>query len=147
MIWLKKNWKNQIFSIFLSKSMLTICLRPRVSLICAKKFEIWVNLCFGNILKLKVTKGELIISIHVEMADELWCWCPVRTPLSLIRVKPQRLSYLLQMQKLNILIYVDLTLFYMGGGSNRPPLADYCTLILGGCPEWTDFSWLCSFQY
>ena len=34
-----------------------------------------------------------------------------------------------------------------GGGSNRPPLADYCTLILGGCPEWTDFSWLCSFQY
>ena len=36
-------------------------------------------------------------------------------------------------------IYVLLTLFYMGG-SNRPPLADYCTLILGGCPEWTDFS-------
>ena len=33
-----------------------------------------------------------------------------------------------------------LTLFYMGGGSNRPPLTDYCTLILGGCPEWTDFS-------
>ena len=87
MICLKKNWKNQIFSIFLSKSMLTTCLRPRVSLICAKKFEISVNLCFGNILKLKVTKGELIISIHVEMADKLWCWCPVRTPLSLIRVK------------------------------------------------------------
>ena len=35
---------------------------------------------------------------------------------------------------------IVLTLFYMGGGSNRPPLADYCTLILGGCPEWTDFS-------
>ena len=86
MICLKKNWKNQIFSIFLSKSMLTTCLRLRVSLICAKKFEIWVNLCFGNILKLKVTKGELIISIQVEMRDKLWRWCPVRTPLSLIRV-------------------------------------------------------------
>ena len=26
------------------------------------------------------------------------------------------------------------------GGSKRPPLADYCTLILGGCPKWADFS-------
>ena len=33
------------------------------------------------------------------------------------------------------------------GGVKKTPLADYCMLILGGCPEWTDFSWLCSFQY
>ena len=37
MICLKKNWKNQIFKLFLSKSMLTTCLRTRVSQICAKK--------------------------------------------------------------------------------------------------------------
>ena len=49
--------------------MLTICLPLCVSELCAKKFEICVNLCFGNILKLKVTKGELIILIHLEMAD------------------------------------------------------------------------------
>ena len=34
----EKNWKNQIFKLFLSKSMLTTCLRTRVSQICAKKF-------------------------------------------------------------------------------------------------------------
>ena len=34
-----------------------------------------------------------------------------------------------------------------GGSKRPPPLTDYCTLILGGCPKWTDFSWLCSFQY
>ena len=33
-----------------------------------------------------------------------------------------------------------LTLFYMGGGSKRPPLTDYCTLFLGGYPKWADFS-------
>ena len=33
-----------------------------------------------------------------------------------------------------------LTLFYTGGGSKRPPPADYRTLILGECPEWADFS-------
>ena len=37
--------------------------------ICAKKLENWVHLCFGKVLKSKVTKGELIISIHLEMAD------------------------------------------------------------------------------
>ena len=70
MICFKKNWKNQIFSFFFSKSMLTSCLLTRVSQICAKKFKNWVRLCFGNVLKLKVTKGELIISNHVEMADQ-----------------------------------------------------------------------------
>ena len=27
-----------------------------------------------------------------------------------------------------------------GGGSKRPPPADYRTLILGECPKWADFS-------
>ena len=45
-------------------------------------------------------------------------------------------------------LWCPLTLFYTGGGVKKtPPRADYCTLILGGCPEWADFSWLCSFQY
>ena len=26
-----------------------------------------------------------------------------------------------------------------GGGSKRSPLADYCTLIIGGCPKWANF--------
>ena len=32
-----------------------------------------------------------------------------------------------------------LTLFYMGGSKQFPPL-DYCVLILRGCPELADFS-------
>ena len=70
MIYLKKNWKNQIFPIFLSKSMLTTCLQRPISQICAKKIQNWVYLCFGKVLKLKVTKGELIISNGLEMADD-----------------------------------------------------------------------------
>ena len=70
MIYLEKIWKNQIFPIFLSKPMLTICLYPDISQICAKKFQNWVYLCFGKVLKLKVTKGELIISNGLEMADD-----------------------------------------------------------------------------
>ena len=58
-----------MFSLFFVKIDATTYLLRRVSQICAKKFEIWVNLFFGNILKLKVTKGELIISINLEMAD------------------------------------------------------------------------------
>ena len=70
MIYLKKNWKNQIFLIFLSKSMLTTCLQRPISQICAKKIQNWVYLCFRKVLKLKVTKGELIISNGLEMADD-----------------------------------------------------------------------------
>ena len=49
--------------------MLTTCLRPHISQICAKKFQNRVHLCFGKVLKLRVTKGELIISNRLEMAD------------------------------------------------------------------------------
>ena len=69
MIYLKKFEKNQIFPIFFSKLMLTICLRSQISQICTRKFQNWVYLCFGKVLKLKVTKGELIISNGLEMAD------------------------------------------------------------------------------
>ena len=65
----KKYEKIKFFQFFFSKSILTSCLQTPVSQICAKKFKNWVRLCFGNVLKLKVTKGELIISIHLEMAD------------------------------------------------------------------------------
>ena len=70
MIYLKKNWKNQIFPIFLSKLMLTTCLQRPIFQICAKKIQNWVYLCFEKVLKLKVTKGELIISNGLEMADD-----------------------------------------------------------------------------
>ena len=70
MIYLKKFEKNQIFPIFFSKLMLTICLRSQISQICTRKFQNWVYLCFGKVLKLKVTKGELIISNGLEMADD-----------------------------------------------------------------------------
>ena len=69
MIYLKKNWKNQIFPIFLSKSMLTTCFQRPISQICAKKIQNLVYLCFGKVLKLKVTNKELIIYIQLEMAD------------------------------------------------------------------------------
>ena len=50
--------------------MLTTCLQRPISQICAKKIQNWVYLCFGKVLKLKVTKGELIIFNGLEMADD-----------------------------------------------------------------------------
>ena len=35
----------------------------------------------------------------------------------------------------------------MGGGSKRPPLADYLSWFLGGCSKWAQISWLCFYQY
>ena len=67
-IW-KKIEKNLIFPIFLSRRILTTSLWLYFSQICAKEFQNWVNLCFGRVLKSKVTKGELVISNGVEMAD------------------------------------------------------------------------------
>ena len=34
-----------------------------------------------------------------------------------------------------------------GGGSKRPPLADYLSWFLGGCSKWAQISWLCFYQY
>ena len=62
--------KKSNFSDFFSKPMLTTCLRSQISQNCAKKFQNWVYLCFGEVLKLKVSKGELIISNGLEMADD-----------------------------------------------------------------------------
>ena len=67
-IW--KKLKKSHFYFFLSKFLLTWCLQSQIFQICAKKFKNWVALCFGNVLKLKVTKGELDISIRLEMADD-----------------------------------------------------------------------------
>ena len=87
LIW-KKFEKNQIFPIFLSKPILTTCLRSHFSQICAKKFQNWVYLCFGEVLKLKVTKGELIISNGLEMADAyLLGGVAAPPPPALVRVK------------------------------------------------------------
>ena len=67
-IW--KKLKKSHFYFFLSKFLLTWCLQSQIFQICAKKFKNWVALCFGNVLKLKVTKGKLDISIWLEMADD-----------------------------------------------------------------------------
>ena len=86
-IW-KKIEKNQIFPIFLSRPILTTCLRLHFSQICAKKFQNWVYLCFRGVLKLKVTKGELIISNGLEMADAyLLGGVAAIPPPALVRVK------------------------------------------------------------
>ena len=66
----EKNAKKSNFKIFFSKIFLTSCLRLQIFQICEKKFQNWVALFFGKVLKIKVTKGELIISNHVEMADQ-----------------------------------------------------------------------------
>ena len=66
--------------------MLTTCLRQHIFQICANKFQNCVYLCFGKVLKLKVTKGELIILNGLEMADAY-------LPPALVRVKMvQRLN-------------------------------------------------------
>ena len=49
--------------------MVTTCLHSQISQICEKKIQNRVYQCFGKVLKLKVTKGELIISNGLEMAD------------------------------------------------------------------------------
>ena len=36
-----------------------------------------------------------------------------------------------------------LTQLYMGGGSKRPPLADYLSWFFVGCSKWAQISWLC----
>ena len=84
MIYLKKVWKNQIFPFFLPKPMLTTCLCWHISKICAKIFQNWVYLCFWKVLKLKVTKGKLIISKGLEMADDLPASRGGRHPLPLL---------------------------------------------------------------
>ena len=60
----------KIFHFFLSKSMLTTCLQLHISQICAKRIKNRVDPCFGKVLKSKVTKVELIISIQLEIADQ-----------------------------------------------------------------------------
>ena len=80
----EKILKKSNFSDFFSKPMLTTCLCLQISQNCAKKFQNWVYLCFGEVLKLKVSKGELIISNGLEMADDYlpgWKQPPLPPPL------------------------------------------------------------------
>ena len=67
---LEKKAKNFNFSIFFSKFILTSWLRLQIFQNFGKNFQNWVALFFGKVLKIKVTKGELVISNHVEMADQ-----------------------------------------------------------------------------
>ena len=53
----------------LSKIFLTSSLWFQIFQICDKNFQNWVAF-FGKVLKIKITKGELIISNHLEMADQ-----------------------------------------------------------------------------
>ena len=50
--------------------MLTTCLQMRISQICAIKIKNGVRLCFGKVLKSKVTKGEIFDFIQLEMVDQ-----------------------------------------------------------------------------
>ena len=65
----EKNLKKLNSFIFFSKLILTSCLQFQIFQIFGKKFQNQVALCFGRVLKIKVTKGELVISNHIEMAD------------------------------------------------------------------------------
>ena len=66
--------------------MLTTCHCLLIFQICVKKFQNWVHLCFGEVLKLKLSKGELIISNSLEMADTYLLGGGRQPPLPLIRV-------------------------------------------------------------
>ena len=73
------------------------------------------------------------------------CWpqsCSTRTPDSVVWFGDMRNRQPAPSEHISKYIPI-----LHGGGSNWPPLADYRTLILRGCPKWADFSWLCSFQY
>ena len=85
---LDKKAKKFNFSIFFSKFILTSWLRLQIFQNFGKNFQNWVALFFGKVLKIKVTKGELIISNHVEMADQyLLGGARGAPPPALIRVK------------------------------------------------------------
>ena len=62
-------------------------LYQQISQICTKKFQNWVYLCFRKVLKLKVTKRELIISNHLEIMDNYLLGEMAATPPALIGVK------------------------------------------------------------
>ena len=66
----EKNAKKSNFETFFFKNFPTSCLRLQIFQICETKLQNWVALYFGKVLKIKVTKGELIISNHLEMADQ-----------------------------------------------------------------------------
>ena len=69
--------------------MLTTCRRQHIFQICANKFQNWVYLCFGKVLKLKATKGELIISNNgLEMA---YAYLPGAVA-ALVRIKREPLA-------------------------------------------------------
>ena len=53
----------------MSKSILTSCLLPHISQICAKNFKTESACALERFLKLKVTNGELIISDGLEMVE------------------------------------------------------------------------------
>ena len=81
MIYLEENWKNQIFPIFFVKIDGDHLSSSAFSQIFDKKFQNWVYQCFGGVLKLKVTKGELIISNDLEMAEDYLLGGGSRGPL------------------------------------------------------------------
>ena len=66
----EKKAKNLNFFNFFSKFILTSWLWLQIFQICGKNFQNWVALFFGKVLKIKVTKGELLISNCVEMVDQ-----------------------------------------------------------------------------
>ena len=86
---LKKLYSFSFF--FLWKSMLSCWLKLQNFHTCAKKFENWVDLCSGKVLKLKVTKREIILWNHLEMVNGYLQWWLLVPPPSLIRVKTLRL--------------------------------------------------------
>ena len=81
--------KKIIWVCYLSKLMPTTCLHLPICQIWAKQFQNWVSLYFGKVLKLKDTKGELIICNCLWMADNylLGRWGFLEPPPGPIRVK------------------------------------------------------------
>ena len=70
MIHLKKIVKKSNPFDFFSKLILISCLWLQIFQISSKKFYNWVALCFGKVLKIKVIKGEVVISNCIEMVDQ-----------------------------------------------------------------------------
>ena len=63
--WKKSNFFNLFFKIYTDQLFLLQFFQ-----ISVKKFQNWVSLYFANVLKIKVTKAELIISNYVETVDQ-----------------------------------------------------------------------------
>ena len=79
---------------FLSTLWLTDYLQLQLSQNYSNRFQIWVALNFWKVLKIKVTKGKLIIPAHLEMAHQYLQGGPQGPPLPFLGLRDSNFAAL-----------------------------------------------------